>query len=173
MKILLRCFAEICLLRAGPQYLPASTFLLAAALTVYGFAGLFLSLVNTTFFGALLMVMVDILLLIAFAYVILRVRVMTARFVQTLTALAGTGAILEFVAWPALVWQQLSATADGGGVMIPSLLLWVWLFWSIAVVGHILRHALSTTFTAGALLSLLYTFISIGVVRALFFLSPA
>lgn len=173
MKILLRRFVDICLLRAGPQDLPASTFLLATTLAVYGIAGLFLSLVNTTLSEALLMVMVDILLLAAFAYVILWVRTLTARFVQALTALAGTGAMLEFAAWPALAWQQLSATADGAGLMIPSLLLWAWLFWSIAVVGHILRHALSTTYTAGTLLSLLYTFIAISVVRSLFFSSPA
>jgi len=172
MKLLLQRFIDICLLRAGPQDLPASTVLLILALTAYCTAGLLLSLVNTSLANAVLLVVIDALLLAGLAYLILWIRMFTVRFRQALTALAGSGAILEFTVWPVVYWQQLSATTDGPGLLVASLLLWVWLFWNIAVVGHILRHTLSTSFFNGVLLSLLYMFISISVIRSLFY-SPA
>jgi len=173
MKLLLLRFIDICLLRAGPQDLPASTVLLTLTLIAYSTAGLLLSLVSTSLTNALLLVVADVLLLAGLAYLILWIRLLTARFLQTLTALTGTGAILEFSIWPVLYWQQLSVATNGPGLLIASLLLWVWLFWNIAVVGHILRHTLSTTFFNGALLSLLYMFISISVVRTLFYSSAS
>lgn len=171
MKLLVLRFIEICLLRAAPQDLPSSTVLLGLTLTAYSMAGLLLSLVNTDLAHAVLLVVVDVLILTVLAYMILWTRMLTARFVQTLTALAGTGALLEFSAWPVLYWQQLSTSTDNPGLLIASLLLWAWLFWNVVVVGHILRHALSISFFNGALLSLLYMFISVSVIRVLFYSS--
>ena len=173
MNLLISRFFEICLLRAGPQDLPASSVLLMLTLIAYCSAGLLLSLVNTGLANAILLVVVDVLLLAGLAYLILWIRLLTVRFMQALTALAGSGAILEFSIWPVVYWQQLSTATDGPGLLIASLLLWIWLFWNIAVVGHILRHTLSTTFFNGALLSLLYMFISISVIRTLFYSSTA
>ena len=173
MKVLILRFIDICLLRAGPQDLPASSVLLMLTLIAYCSAGLLLSLVNTGLANAILLVVVDVLLLAGLAYLILWIRLLTVRFMQALTALAGSGAILEFSIWPVVYWQQLSTATDGPGLLIASLLLWIWLFWNIAVVGHILRHTLSTTFFNGALLSLLYMFISISVIRTLFYSSTA
>jgi len=173
MKVLILRFIDICLLRAGPQDLPASTVLLVLTLIAYCTAGLLLSLVNTSLANAILLVVVDVLMFAGLAYLILWIKLLTVRFVQALTALAGSGAILEFSIWPVVYWQQLSTTTDGPGMLIASLILWLWLFWNIAVVGHILRHTLSTTFFNGALLSLMYMFISISVIRTLFYSSTA
>jgi hypothetical protein len=172
MRLLLQRFLDICLLRAAPQDIPGSAVLLLLALIAYCVAGLSLSLINADLSKALILVAVDLLILAGLMYLLLWIRLLTNRYLQTLTALAGTGAILEFVAWPVLYWQQLSSAANGPGLWFASLLLWLWLFWNIAVVAHILRHTLSTNFFNGALLSVLYMFVSVSVIRILFY-SPA
>jgi len=140
MKLLLIRFIEICLLRAGPQDLPASSVLLVATLAVYSMAGLLLSLLNTTLAYALLLTIVDMLLLAGLLYLVLLLRTRTTRFVQALTALAGTGAILEMSAWPVLYWQQLSTATDGPGLVMSSLLLSVLLFFPLEMKFHFLEN---------------------------------
>lgn len=173
MKLLLNRFLDICLLRAGPQDLPASTVLLILSLIIYTASGLLLSLLNANLARSLLIVIVDVLMLVGLAYLILWIRMLTKRYLQTLTALAGTGAILELTALPLLYWQNLSATTDGPGLFITSLLLWAWLIWNVIVVAHILRHTLSTSFFNGTLLSVLYMFVSVSVIRILYYSTPA
>ena len=43
---------------------------------------------------------------------------------------------------------------------LPSLLIVVLMVWSIAVIAHILRHALSSSYAVGILLALLYAIVS-------------
>lgn len=162
MNLLLQRFIEICLLKAGPQDLPSSGFLLILALLCYGLVGIGLSLNQATFATSLLMVLVDVMLLALMTYLLLWLRLLPQRFLQTLTALAGTGALLALAAWPLLLWQQQSA------VGLASLLLWLWFFWNLMVFGHIIRHALTTRLTIGVVMALLYMYLSFNVSRALF-----
>lgn len=174
MKLLLLRFIDICLLRAGPQDIPTSSVLMLLSITVYCTVGFFLYLVNADLIHALILTGVDIVLMAGLAYVILWVRMLTTRYVQTLTALAGTGTLLAMIAWPVLYWLQLPAAGPNPEPSLLSPILWIWwawLLWNLVVVGHILRHALSTTFFVGALLSLSYFFISYSVNRVLFYSS--
>jgi hypothetical protein len=173
MNILVSRFFEICLLRAGPQDLPASTVLLVMTLILYLVSGFLLSLINADLKKSLLLVGVDLLMLVGLSYLILWIRMLTRRYVQTLTALAGSGAILEFTAWPLLYWQSLTSATSGPGLLIASLLLWAWLVWNVLVVAHVLRHTLTTSFFNGTLLSVLYMFISVSVIRILFYSTSA
>jgi len=173
MNLLISRFFEICLLRARPQDLPASTALLFLSLITYGISGLLLSLINLTFGQSLILVTADVLMLAGLAYLILWIRMLTKRYIQTLTALAGSGAILELTAWPLLYWQNLSSATNGPGILIASLSLWAWLVWNVIVVAHILRHTLSTSFFNGTLLSVLYMFVSVSVIRILFYSTSA
>lgn len=174
MKLLLLRFIDICLLRSGPQDIPASTALMALSVFAYCTVGLFSYLVGTSLTNALLLVGVDIILLAGLVFVILWVRMLTTRYVQTLTALTGTGAMLAIISWPVLYWLQSTTAQPDAGLSLTSPILWIWwiwVLWNLAVVGHIIRYALSTTFFFGALLSLLYLFISYGVNRVLFYSS--
>ena len=173
MNLLISRFFEICLLRAGPQDLPASTVLLYVSLIIYVISGLLLSLINAELGKSLLIVTVDVFMLAGLAYLLLWIRMLTRRYVQTLTALAGSGAILELTAWPLLYWQNLSAVANSPALLIASLLLWAWLAWNVIVVAHILRHTLTTSFFNGTLLSVLYMFVSVSVIRIVFYSMPA
>ena len=163
MKLLLQRFIAICLFKARPQDLPLSGFLLVLTIICYSLVNFGLSLNQADIPTAALMVIVDLLLLSVMTYLLLWMRLTPGRYQQTLTALAGGGTILALVAWPLLLWQQQS------GSSMASLLLWVFFFWNLGVFGHIIRHALSTHFTIGILLALLYMFFSYKVSAILFY----
>ena len=90
-----------------------------------------------------------------------------ARLVQTLTALAGTGAIITLVSLPISGWFLGAGpeSREGGFAIILLLML---VAWSLAVAGHIFRHALSVPFFVGLVLAIVFYGISISVFRALF-----
>lgn len=171
MGRLLHRFFDICLLRAGPQDLPASTVLLWLSLLAYFTVGMVMSVQNLDVAHATLLVALDSALLAALLFALLWSRNALDRYLQTLTALLGTGAILQLAAMPILSWQQQGLGDEGvsAGLMISSLLLWIWLLWDLIVVGHILRHTLSTRLPIGVLIGLAYLFISYSVTRILFF----
>jgi hypothetical protein len=151
----LKILIGICLLRASPQDLPASRAGMLGALVAYAAAGVLGVLDVLTFENAILAAALDTLLLTAVTHLVLQWRRLDNRLTQTLTALAGCGALLSLLAWGAagLVRE----------VFQPE---WVWavfLVWYTLVFGHILRHALSISLAAGVAASLFYLIFSIGV----------
>lgn len=160
MRALFDLILDICLFRKGPQELPASWTLLWLCLAAYGLSGLLGLLVSMPPLMAIFQSLVDIALLMGFTYGILAVMGRQARFVQTLTALAGAYTLLGLMALPLIFWME-QATTEDAAPMLPSLLLLGLVGWSIAVMGHIWRHALSTSRGMGLLYALGYLFISI------------
>ncbi|MCR4345770.1 MAG: hypothetical protein NUV55_00980 [Sulfuricaulis sp.] len=151
----LKILIGICLLRASPQDLTASRAGMLGALVAYAAAGMLGVLDVLTFENAILAAAVDTLLLTAVTHLVLQWRQLENRLTQTLTALAGCGALLSLLAWGAagLVRE----------VFQPE---WVWaafLVWYTLVFGHILRHALSISLAAALAASLFYLIFSIGV----------
>ena len=151
----LKILIGICLLRVSPQDLTASRAGMLGALVAYAAAGMLGVLDVLTFENAILAAAVDTLLLTAVTHLVLQWRQLENRLTQTLTALAGCGALLSLLAWGAagLVRE----------VFQPE---WVWaafLVWYTLVFGHILRHALSISLAAGVAASLFYLIFSIGV----------
>lgn len=151
----LKILIGICLLRAAPQDLPASRAGMLGALVVYAAAGVLGVLDVLTFENAMLAAAVDTLLLAAVTHLVLQWRQQKNRVTQTLTALAGCGALLSLLAWGAAGLVREAFQPE-----------WVWaafLVWYTLVFGHILRHALSITLAAGVAASLLYLILSMGV----------
>ena len=162
MNALLNQFWMICLLRSGPQDLPAAYPLLKLTLFAYGLSGLVFLLGgvgNLNLPQAALLVVVDIALLAVLTYLVLHAVHHLPRFTQTLTALAGTGALLQLIALPLGVWFTWAEAAGASG-QFPALLWLLLMIWSLTITGHILRHALSVSFGIGVLCALGYVFIS-------------
>ncbi len=153
MRALFDLFLDICLLRRGPQDVPASAALLTAVLGAYGISSMLVLLVSSQAATAIIQALLDVGLLAALTYTLLNLSGYQARFVQTLTTLAGTGTLLGLIALPLVLWMSRTAS-DEGGSGAASLLFLLLLVWSIAVMSHVLRHALSTSRWVG----LLYTF---------------
>jgi len=113
MKPLLYAFWKICLLRANPQDLPASRFLLGLSLASYGITGVIDSTVEMPFLQAVLATLVDIALLSALIYIALWMRLLTNRYTQTLTALMGTGAMFGAMAFLPARYHPLECGRHG------------------------------------------------------------
>ena len=174
MLALARPFVEMCLLRLGPQDLPASPFLLGVAVAAYVGLGVLVTALHYPFLTAVAISVTGTLIFGLLAYALLSVRGVAGRFFQTGAALAGTGVVLEAVALPLVALLEAGEPADAGSgagsgagaiLVIPWL---VFLVWSWVVGGHILRHALSVRLPAGIGLSIALFWLSTLVIHQLF-----
>jgi len=168
VKGLLDYFFDLCLLRAKPQQLPGSPVLFWLMLLAYLCAGMLLIYQEReTAIEALLESMVDALLLLGLLYVLLQVRRLTARFLQSATALLGVSALLSLVAVP-LLTQGASGDSESAVAMLAATLLLVLIVWNLVVFGHILRHALGVTLGLGIVLAFAVDGVSYTVLSQLF-----
>jgi len=76
----------------------------------------------------------------------------TARFVQTMSAVFGTAALLQFVTWPFVNW--LIKVQDTPDAQIPLLAILALGVWTFAVAVGINRHALEVTTGQSILITL-------------------
>ena len=178
MLALARPFVEMCLLRLGPQDLPASPFLLGVSVAAYVGLGVLVTALHYPFLTAVAISVTGTLIFGLLAYALLSVRGVAGRFFQTGAALAGTGAVLEAVALPLVALLEAGGSADAGsgagsgaGPGAGAILVIPWLaflVWSWVVGGHILRHALSVRLPAGIGLSIALFWLSTLVIHQLF-----
>ncbi len=134
-------------LRAGPQDLPPSWSLTVVAIVIYLGQGILTgqqlsgedNVPRTLFSSAVQILAVSLML---------RFRGHAERVQQTLLALAGTGILLDLVAFVLLV------QADPAQNQPALALIWFLVFgWSLAVDGNIYRHALSIPLAQGVLVA--------------------
>ena len=164
-------FFHICLLRLGPQDLPASPVLLGLAVAAHAGLG---TLVAALYYPTLTAIAVSVTgtaLIGVLAWALLSARGRLERFSQTYAAFAGTGAVLEAIALPLatlLETRDPPGTAPStAGVLLT--LAWLGLLvWSWVVSGHILRHALAVHLTAGIGISMAFFWLSALLVHQLF-----
>jgi hypothetical protein len=152
----LQLFMNICLFQARPQDLTASRFLFFASLVaalITGLPILWLSLGTPRL--AVVADLMDMALMLLFLRGGLYFLQLEPRFLQTATALLGTGAIMNLVTIP--VHQVLTGAEKGGGqAMVGGALFLVLLGWQLAVTGHILRYALSIRLAGGIAIAVVY-----------------
>ena len=158
-------FWGICAVKAAPQDLPASSFLLGLALLAYLVTGTLVAAFQWPLSQAILAAFLDTVFLTVLSRVLLWARMLSGRFVQTLTALAGCGAVMTVIALPLVMWQSFVGVTDANAPTLPSWLLMIWMIWNVVVVGHILRHALSTVLPLGIGLAAVYAYISFQLMR--------
>ena len=145
--ILFNRLTDILLLRRGPQDLPGSWFLLAILILANLLAGTLLFSDQDPESSELLQSIVDLALSVVIYTAILHLRNFRERLLQTLTAFTGTGLLLTLVLFPI----SLLLGAEGENIFVSTgrVLFMGLLIWSLAVDGHIFRHALSTSMLVG------------------------
>jgi hypothetical protein len=151
MSALLQLFIDICLFRKGPQHLPASSLLLALAACFYLVTGWVLLGLESGWLNGAVQVAVAGGLLLAFVWTTLASCDKRHRLLQTLTALTGTDGLLTGIA--IACYMLTPALPDLRNISISLLTLW-----DLAVIAHILRHALSQNLAMGAGLTIIYFF---------------
>lgn len=157
MTALLTLFFKLCLLRAKPQDLPASGLLAGAALAAYFLAGLMIALTQQSAGRAVLAALADSAVLALLTHTVLLLRKHPERLPQTLSALAGAGAVIQLIAGPLLARPELLAAL---------------LIWSLAINAHILRHALEVRLGLAIFISVGFLLVSATVSLALALTPP-
>lgn len=161
MNQLLKVFVNICLLRTGPQQLPASRFLLLLTLLTHLLIGLVFALFTLPLPQALLAAAVGTALLYGVVLGLLSAHRKPQRVPQTVAALAGSEVLLGVLALAPTAWFY---SVEGDSVrIVPSLLSLVIIVWSVVVTVHILRHALQVSQGIALLFALGYTFLAYSV----------
>ncbi len=144
MGVLFRRFLDLCLMRAGPQDLPASQTLLTLVLGLYVATG---ALLTTPLYGivpSLLGAALDGGFMWLYTLALLSAVGLRARTLQTVSALAGAGTVFNLLALPLVqsladLDPQRLETGAGGFSSVLYLVLLVWL---LVVYGHVFRNAL-------------------------------
>jgi len=148
MSQLLTYFVRLVLFRSGPQDAPASEqYLIATGVLVAVSYALTNNLYDSVYHRVVIAVS-QVIVFGAVVWVVLRLRNLQARWTQTLTALFGAAALFQFATWPVV---ELASSGEPSSMGLPQP-LWFHIAtgaWYLAVMSHVLRHALDTTIARG------------------------
>jgi len=151
--VIFRAFFDICLLQKRPEDLPASVAFLFICLLSYTTTSILLAIPTQTIFNAVIAGSIETVLIMLITYLLLLVKGKKERWLQLTTALSGTGTIFGLLALPLFYWIAYTANVKSDhtfeNILVISLVIW-----NIAVMAHILRHALSASFFTGIFVSL-------------------
>jgi hypothetical protein len=161
MNRLLKIFMDICLLRAGPQHLPASRFLLTLTLVMHAALGVVFALFTLPLPQALVAAAIGTALLVGVVQALLLVHGKAERVQQTATALAGSEILLGLLALLPTAWFYTVESNDAR--VLPSLLSLLAIVWSVVVTVHIFRAALQVSQGMALLFALGYTIMAYSV----------
>jgi hypothetical protein len=159
VKSLFNLFINICLLRAKPQDVPASTALMLLTLFaviatgVPGTIGLTGGLVSSLLIGLL-----DVALTLILLQLFLAMMGLSSRLIQSATALFGTGVVINLLSLPVLWFMDVS-TGHSVNQSLGGLLYVALLVWSLVIMGHILRHSFKLHLGNGILIAIGYFFL--------------
>jgi hypothetical protein len=166
MPVALRILA-LMLLRAGPQDLPYSTSLLATMALLYLASGVLVLTTAMTASQAVVNMVLDLVVLMAFSYFCLSLLGLRARLVQTVSALAGIGIVYHVLAWPLFI-QIHAMQPEQQGVTISALLMLLLISWQVLVFAHVFRHAMELSMGRALALSFGYLFLSMAAAEIVF-----
>ena len=161
MATVIKLFWNICLLRVGPELVPPRAwFLLPIVITHLAVNVLWLDVAmpRLSFALALNAALINLTVLAGASWFALYIRRHESRFPATLGAAAGAETFLAAV--------LIVAFGLTSGV-VQQTVLWVFLLWSIVVVGFILHRSLSCKPWFGMMLSLAISFASAVVVQTI------
>lgn len=160
---------QMLLFRRTPQEVPVSATLLGVTIGLFVITSL---LVNAALFSAIDNIVragLDVALLLLFVHFLLQFRGYPERFSQTITALCTVFIVINLLAWPAMTQiARLINLPDKSAAEVSAIFILILFIYSIAIMGHILKHALSVTFLLGLLSSFGYACLNIFLLGLVF-----
>jgi hypothetical protein len=160
-------FFSICCFKKAPEDLPASRELLVLSLAGYSIGSFLLAISSQSADVAALSGIIDAGLLATITYLLLTLFRLPERWLQTTSALFGTGIIFSLFALP--FSHMLASTADTDPFFLVLLLVIIsLLLWNISVMAHIMRHALSSSFALGVFMALIYVWVITAAITTMF-----
>ncbi len=164
MYAIIHPFLQIALLRSPPQELPRSHMLLGLVLALHLLLGFGLYLLQYPFLTATLAAITGTVILSILSYSLLYMNGKIQRFVQTLSALAGTDILIGLISIP-IITLGVSGLA--------SLLYLLIVAWNLTVAAHILRHALTVSVQQGFVFALIFFMFTMMVIRSILPVVPS
>ena len=159
LRALLGLFWNICLLKKGPQDLPAASILLFLLFFLYILSaiveGLIVGLLWPNIQEALIVFALETLII----YGMLSLKGLSARFVQTISAFLGTGLVLTLIILPILSLFKLGIL----DAYVYSNILLILIIWRVVISAHIFKNALAISMGLGVVLSLGFFILSLGI----------
>ena len=159
LSTLWELFFSICCFSKGPEDVPMSREFLILSLFVYSLASFILALSGQPVEIALLSGLIDSFLLAVLCYFLLYSWRKPERWVQATTALTCTGVIFSVAAIPLFYLLAYIGQEEPVALWL-FLLVAILLIWNVAVMAHIMRHALSSSFAVGVIAALFYIGVS-------------
>ncbi|WP_174483233.1 hypothetical protein [methanotrophic endosymbiont of Bathymodiolus puteoserpentis (Logatchev)] len=154
---------NICLFKKKPQDIPYSQATLRFSLIGYAIISFMLIQMSVNDLNALLQVAVELIIILGFSNLALSIAKKRQRFVQTTCALLGTDALISLCAAPVIATLSISPNNGLALLAIISLIIWHWL-----ITAHIIRHALSQSFSFALGIAFLYIFSAYQIMGVLF-----
>ena len=161
MEIISR-FIDLCLFRASPSDLPASSSLLKITLFSYFILAVIVNQLDaeTSWKVSVLVSLADVLIIVATASLLLNYRGFKARYTQTITALAGAGCCISIIGFPILWWfYQIDPEQQAASIAL--LLMVALLLWSLMITAQIFRESLEIKAGTATLITVSYAVFSI------------
>ena len=162
MYQLIQLILEITAFKKGPEDMPHSKWLMRLLAGVYWLISFIVLWLSVPAGMAFLQSCLQMFLVMAACWIILFFAGKQARYLQTVSALLGTDALISFFAIPALASLAVQPSALGF-VAVMLLMVWSW-----AVTGYIFSHALSKPILFGLGVAFLYILASYQIIELLF-----
>jgi len=153
MSAIIKTLFEICLLRKGPEDLPADTSLLMLLVGVSLFVSVWLGSAVHNFQIAIMLGLVGMLFSYAFTKILLTKK--PERFMQTFCAMLGTGILIDIISIP-IIYPLLGERLDENSAVLFKLLALAIYIWFVVVCGSIFSRALSSALGYGISISVGY-----------------
>ncbi len=165
---------QIMLLKAGPQDLPTSPALLQISTALFLATAIARLLLVSDMAVALVQSALSIVILAVFVRVLLNWKRVPERFVQTMSALFLTSAVVGILLLmpldalqPLLVALTENPDMSPQQLEVPALAMYAWAglsIWGLVISAHIYRNALEISFGFGVAVALLYEILLVFIV---------
>ncbi len=157
MSAIIKLLFDICLLRKGPEDMPASIYLMSVLFAVSLLVSTFLSSAMHGFKVAASLSIVGLLVTFVFVKIILIKK--SERFIQTFSAMLGVSIIIDIISVP-VIYPLLSEKLNENAAGLFWLLALAVYAWFIATFGFIISRAISSTLGYGISIAVGYALVS-------------
>ena len=166
MLAYVQALINIALRRLGPEDLHDSSLLLGVSFAAFLLLQLPLAWLDYGRYGSSELMIkataASIAILLGSLWLLLRATGLRSRYRQTLTALVGTSALLNFISFPISLWNVATRDMETGNPL-PGILLFTIVLWSLSIDAHILSRALSRPYIVGLLAAVALFFVQLTV----------
>lgn len=150
MQYILRYFWQLCLLRSGPEHLPATTFVLGFSFALYFLVALATNLLGRDdigLFKAIAFIMIGVGVEAAILGALLVFKSVSYRFLQSMSALLGANTLILTLTLPISV-LLITTEHPTLELFLETMFLGIFVWW-LAIAGFILHRAADISLALG------------------------